>query len=297
MSPLREAFSQHLTLRRVSQSTHNAYINAVKGLSVHYWKSPDQLSDEEIRDYFVYLLKDGKYAWSTGNVIFCGIKMFYKAILDRDLDNKVNKVIPPRPRQKQIPAILSQEEVAQLLRSCDNLKHRTLLLCAYSSGLRVSEIVSIEPVHIERNRMMIRVEQGKGRKDRYTILSPRFLKELEDYWREYRPGRYIFFGSDKSRPMAIGTAQQIYYKAKERAGITRGRGIHTLRHCFATHLMENGVAIHVIKRMMGHVALSTTAGYIHVSKELISTIKSPLDELEEINNLNNSMNENMQRWQ
>jgi site-specific recombinase XerD len=227
-------------------------------------------------------MKDRKYAWSSCNVVFCGIKMFYEKILDRD----TSSVIPPRPRQKQLPIVLSQKEVLKLIDSCKNLKHRTLLLCAYSAGLRVSEIVALQPVHIESNRMMIRIDQGKGRKDRYTILSEHFLSELKMYWRKYRPEKYLFFGADKAKPMAIGTAQKIYYQAKKRAGITRGRGIHTLRHCFATHLMEQGVQIYVIKKMMGHVSLSTTAGYIHVSNELLSTIQSPLDRFEQISHEN-----------
>ena len=184
------------------------------------------MSDEQIQDYFVYLLEERKYAWSSCNVIFCGVKLFYEEILGRD----TRTVIPPRPRQKQLPTILSQADISKLINACKNLKHRTLLLGVYSGGLRVSEAVALQPVHIERSRMMIRVEQGKGRKDRYTILSSRFLSELEKYWREYRPEKYIFFGSDKAKPMAIGTAQQIYYQAKDRAGITRGRVIHTLRH-------------------------------------------------------------------
>lgn len=277
MTPLRAQFERHLTLKRFSPKTNKAYLNAVKGLAEHYWQSPDQLTDEQIQNYFIYLIEDRKYAWSSCNVVFCGVKLFYEDILDRD----TKAVIPSRPRQRQLPNVLSQNEVERLLKSCLNLKHRTLLLCVYSAGLRVSEVVSLEPVHIERDRMMIRVDQGKGRKDRYTILSPRFLSELESYCREYRPEKYLFFGLDRSKPMAVGTAQQIYYQAKKRAGITRGRGIHTLRHCFATHLMENGVPIYGIKRMMGHVSISTTAGYMHVSQDYLSTIKSPLDMLEE----------------
>ena len=283
MTQLKKQFERHLTLGRFSPKTHKAYIGAVKGLAGYYNESPDKLSDEQVQDYFVYLMKDRKYAWSSCNVTFCGIKMFYEKILNRD----TTSVIPPRPRQKQLPIVLSREEVWKLIDSCKNLKHRTLLLGAYSAGLRVSEIVALKPVHIERDRMMIRVDQGKGRKDRYTILSQRFLSELETYWWEYRPEKYLFFGADKAKPMAIGTAQQIYYQAKKKAGITRGRGIHTLRHCFATHLMEQGVQSYVIKKMMGHVSLSTTAGYINVSSEFLSTIQSPLDTFEEISPENN----------
>jgi len=277
MTKLRRAFENHLILKRYSSKTNQAYILAVKGLANYHQQSPDKLSDEQIQDYFRYLIKDRKYAWSSCNVTFCGIKCFYDNVLHRD--TKI--MIPPRPRQKTLATILSPKDVKKLLDSCTNLKHRTLLYAVYSAGLRVSEVVALKPVHIERSRKMIRVDQGKGRKDRYTVLSDSLLIELETYWRKYKPEKYLFFGKDKSKSMPVGTAQQIYYNVKKRAGITKGRGIHTLRHCFATHLMEKGVQTHTIKRMLGHISISTTARYIHISNEFLSTIKSPLDMLEE----------------
>jgi len=277
MTKLRKAFENHLILQRYSPKTNEAYIHAVKGLAYFHKQSPDKLSNEQIQGYFRYLIKDRKYAWSSCNVTFCAIKCFYDNVLHRD----TRIMIPPRPRQKTLATILSPKDVKKLLNSCTNLKHRTLLYAVYSAGLRVSEVVALKPVHIERSRKMIRVDQGKGRKDRYTVLSESFLIELETYWREYKPEKYLFFGKDKSKPMPVGTAQKIYYNVKKRAGITKGRGIHTLRHCFATHLMEKGVQTHTIKRMLGHISISTTAKYIHISNEFLSTIKSPLDMLEE----------------
>ncbi len=276
MTILRNAFEKHLILQRYSPKTNEAYLHAVKGLACFFNQSPDKLTDEKIQDYLRYLIEDRKYSWSTCNVTFCGIKCFYDNVLHRSTE----LMIPPRPRQKRLPTILSQNEVSKLLNTCTNLKHKALLLTVYSAGLRVSEVVSLQAVHIERSRRMIRVEQGKGKKDRYTVLSGTLLAELENYWREYHPGDWLFFGKDKKKPMPVSTAQKIYYTAKRRAGITRGRGIHTLRHCFATHLMEQGVQPYAIKRMMGHKALATTAGYIHVSNQFLSTIKSPLDNLE-----------------
>ena len=276
MTILRNAFEKHLILQRYSPKTNKAYLHAVKGLAYFFNQSPDKLPDEKIQDYLRYLIEDRKYSWSTCNVTFCGIKCFYDNVLHRSTE----LMISPRPKQKRLPTILSQNEVSKLLNTCTNLKHKALLLAVYSAGLRVSEVVSLQAVHIERSRRMIRVEQGKGRKDRYTVLSGTLLAELENYWREYHPGDWLFFGKDKKKPMPISTAQQIYYTAKRRAGITKGRGIHTLRHCFATHLMEQGVQPYAIKRMMGHKALATTAGYIHVSNQFLSTIKSPLDNLE-----------------
>ena len=260
MTKLRKAFVRHLTLQRFSPKTHQAYIHAVKDLATHHHLSPDRLTDVQIQDFFLHLIEERKCAWNTCNVKFCGIKSFYKNVLDRNID----AIIPPRPRQTKLPHILSQKEVWKLINSCDNMKHRTILLCVYSAGLRVSEAVVLKPEHIDRHRMTIRIEQGKGRKDRETILSKFFLTELEAYWRIYRPKEWLFFGREKSKFIPIESAQKIYYNAKKKANINKGRGIHTLRHCFATHLVEQGLPIHVIQRLMGHRSISTTlmSGYL-----------------------------------
>jgi integrase/recombinase XerD len=151
-------------------------------------------------------------------------------------------------------------------------------MCVYGAGLRVSEVVVLKPEHIESQRGLIRVEQGKGRKDRYTILPARLLVELRNYYRCFQPDEWLFFGRDKAKPMPIGSAQKIFYLARNRAGIDRG-GIHTLRHSFATHILEAGGDIYELKRMMGHSAIKTTSGYIHISKEHLMSIRSPLDTL------------------
>ena len=176
--------------------------------------------------------------------------------------------------------LLSRKEVARILRSPVNLKHRALLATVYGSGLRVSEVVKLQPRHIESDRMMIRVEDGKGGKDRYTVLSRISLEFLREHWRINQPGKWIFFGRDKTKPMSISTAQRVYYQAKNKEGIIRGRGIHTLRHCFASHLLEDGVEIYVIKRWMGHSALKTTYKYIHLSPDYLRKVISPLDLIE-----------------
>lgn len=277
MTDLRKAFARQLTLQRMSPKTHIAYIGAVNGLAKHHGISPDKLTDVQIQDYFFYLLDERNYAWSTCNVRFCGIKSFYKSVLDRDID----VIIPPRSKSKKLPHILSQEHVWKLIQSCENMKHRILLLCAYSAGLRVSEVVILKPEHIDRHRMTIRVEQGKGRKDRETILSQFFLEELETYWRGYQPGKWLFFGRDKSKSIPVESAQKIYYNAKKKAGINKGKGIHTLRHCFATHLIEQGVPIHAIQGFMGHSSITTTSIYLHLTREFSYTVKSPLDALKD----------------
>lgn len=275
-SHLRTQFLNHLTLQRRSPKTKEAYVSAVYGLAGHYMTAPDKLSDKQIQDYLRYLIEKRKLAWSSCNVVFSGLICFYKNVLKRD---KTAFSIPPRPRSKKIPMILSVEEVQNLLHSVSNLKHRALLLAVYSAGLRVGEAVRLKPHHIESHpsRMMIRIENGKGRKDRYTILSPKFLKVLKEYWKEYRPKEWLFFGSDLHKPMPESTAQRIYYNAKKKAGITNGRGIHTLRHCFASHLLWQGEDIYTIKRLLGHSSIKTTYKYFHVTPQQIAAVISPLD--------------------
>lgn len=176
--------------------------------------------------------------------------------------------------------LLSRDEVQRLLQAPKNLKHRALLNIVYGSGLRVSEAVCLRPEHIESKRMMLRIEQGKGRKDKYTILSQTSLELLREYWRQYQPHKWLFFGRDKNKPMPSETGQKIYYLAKEKAGITNGLGIHTLRHCFATHSLEQGVQLFFLKRWLGHSSIKTTCTYLHTSEEFMATQVSPLDHLD-----------------
>jgi site-specific recombinase XerD len=248
-------------------------MNAVKSLAAYYRQPPDKLTDVQVQDYLDYIAADRKLAWNTCNVQFSGIKRFYRHVLNRE--PKLS--IPPRPKERKIFMALSREEVHRIINACDNLKHHTLLLATYSAGLRVSEVVKLQPVHIERSRKMIRVEQGKGRKDRYTVLSNTLLKTLEEYWRTFQPGRWIFFGETKSKPMPVETAQKIYYKAKLEAGVKRGKGIHTLRHSFATHLLEQGTRTYVLQQMLGHKSIRTTVRYLHISNDAISQVVSPAD--------------------
>lgn len=274
---LRKKFNDHMILRGFSPNTQEAYTNAVAGLAGHYHLSPDNLNNEQIQAYLIHLIKERDLAWSSCNVVISGLRCFYSQVLRWD---ETRFHIPPRPREKKLPTILSLEEVIRLFKVTTNIKHRALLMTVYGGGLRVSEVVQLEPEHIESQRMMIRVDQGKGRKDRFTILPQNLLDELKAYWKACRPQSWLFFGKSKDKPMAIGTAQRIYYNAKSKAGINRGRGIHTLRHCFATHLLDQGVDITTIQKMMGHRALVTTSKYIHTTKEKIASIKSPLDTLD-----------------
>lgn len=268
------SFEDHLFLQRVAPKTREAYLRSVAGLSAFHDLPANHLSNDQIQDYLLYCIQEKQLAWSSCNVLFCGLKKYYREYLDRD---EAEFTIPPRTRSKKIPMLLSRKEVGELLRSPVNLKHQALLTTIYASGLRVSEAVMLRPEHIESSRMMIRVEQGKGGKGRYTVLSQKCLELLREYWLAQRPREWLFPGRDKKKPMAIGTAQQVYAQAKKRTSLAKGRGIHTLRHCFASHLLDDGVEIYVIKRWMGHSSLKTTYKYIHLCPNYLSKVKSPLD--------------------
>ena len=276
MTPLRKKMIGEMTLGRLAPKTHEAYLTAVTGLAKFYHLSPDLIEQEKVQAYLLHLIEERKLAWSSCNVAFSALQYFYQRVLRLD---ETAFHIPPRPRQRKLPIILSREEVMCLIESASNIKHRALLLTIYGAGLRVSEAVRLKPSHIESRRMMIRVEDGKGRKDRYTILPDILLKELKVYWKACRPKAWLFYGRDPLEPMPVGTAQKIYFLTKKKAGISGGRGIHTLRHCFATHLLDAGTDINTIKKLMGHSSIKTTFGYLHVSREKIASVKSPLDSL------------------
>lgn len=272
-------FVNYLTLQRVSPRTAESYLRAVGGLSRYYNQPASELSNNQIQDYLLFCIQEKQLAWASCNVLFCGLKKYYQEFLGR---NQSEFSIPRRPRSRQLPMVMSKAEVGAILTALSNLKHRALLHVVYGSGLRVSEVVKLRPEHIDSSRMMIRVEQGKGRKDRYTILSQAALDVLRNYWREYRPGEWIFFPCrDKSRHLSISTAQRVYQAAKKKAGVTKGRGIHTLRHCFATHSCDLGVEIFVIKKWLGHAKMETTSKYLHMSSEKVNRLQSPLDSLYE----------------
>lgn len=270
------SFEDHLNLQRVSPRTRAAYLRSVSALSAFHKQPAADLSNDHIQDYLLFCIQEKKLAWASCNVVLCSLKKYYQDYLGR---NEAEFSIPRRPRSKQLPKILSQHDVRAILTAHANLKHRTLLHIVYGSGLRVSEVVALRPEHIDSSRMMIRVEEAKGRKDRYTILPQAGLDILRSYWRAYRPGKWLFSGYDKNRHISISTAQRVYKQAADKAGVSGGRGIHTLRHCFATHACDQGVEIYVIKKWLGHAKLETTSKYLHMSPEKEKCIRSPLDSL------------------
>ena len=273
MTPLRAKMIRELELHRKSPRTIGPYVAAVAQLAKHYGRSPDTISIEEIREFLHYLITVRKVAYSTCNQKLAGIRFFYRHVLgQQDLALRV-----PAKRSGRLPEPLSRGEIARLLEATGNRKHRVMLMTAYGGGLRVSELVRLKPRDIHSERMLIRVEQGKGRKDRYTLLSPRLLEELRAYWLEFRPQRWLFEGRQAGRHLAAATVPKFFHRAKQRSGIRHGNGIHCLRHSFATHLMEAGVPLPVVQRLMGHASLTTTARYLHVTSQHLESIRSPLE--------------------
>jgi integrase/recombinase XerD len=272
MGALREKMIEEIRLRNFSPRTEHSYVSAMVGLAKYYHQSPDQLSQEQIRAYLLHLKERG-LSPSSRNVAISGMKFFYHQCLGW---NEKQLFIPPRKRSWQLPEVLSQKEVERLLLAATKQRDRCLLMTAYATGLRVSELVRLKVSAIDSHRMMVRVKQGKGRKDRYTTLSQRLLCELRSYWREHRSPTYLF-PNRKGTPISIDYAQKTYNRAKLRAGIEKGHGIHTLRHCFATHLLEAGVDLRTIQTLLGHTSLLSTERYLQIRQHRITIMANPLD--------------------
>jgi site-specific recombinase XerD len=264
----------------MSPKTQDAYVRAVSNLARHYHKGPDLISDEEIKDYLVYLAQDRKLARSSVNVAVNGMRSFYGLVLKRESE-QLKPIMPHSQKATRRPRVYSIAELERLFTAgCAHPKHRVFLMTVYGGGLRLGEACRLKPCHIDSQRMQIRVEEGKGLKDRYTLLSPRLLQELREYYRMFRPKNWLFCGRDQSQSLPTATGQKIFYIARERAGLADKGGIHSLRHSFATHLLESGVEITAVQRLLGHSSLSTTSVYLHVRQERLAQIQSPLQLLQ-----------------
>jgi site-specific recombinase XerD len=263
---------RELELHRKAPSTVKSYVKAVEELACHYGRSPDRISKEEVRAFLHHAIRERKLACSTVNHKLAAIQFFYRHVLGRPINLQI-----PTKRSGRLPEPLSRQEVARLLDAAKDRRHRVMMMTTYSAGLRVSELVRLQPQHIHSDRMLIRVDQGKGRKDRYTLLSPRLLDELRDYWREYRPQGWLFVSRDGTTHVSKYAPAKAFYRMKARADIIHGHGIHTLRHSFATHLLEAGVDLRTIQLLMGHRSLNTTAKYLHVTQKHLGDLQSPLD--------------------
>jgi site-specific recombinase XerD len=279
-SPLRQQLIDSLTLKGYSPRTIESYVWAVASLANHFHRSPDLLETEDVRAFLLHVHNHKSYAASTINVLINGLRYFYREVLDRPLGRVKGSL--PRPRRSiRRPQAYSVEEVRRLLeRGFLCTKHRTLCMTLYGAGLRLGEALHLKAEHIDSSRMFVRVVQGKGRKDRYTILPEQLLQQLRIYWLSHRPRPWLFPSRHHpDQPVSAASVQKTFIRALERAGLPRKGGPHTLRHSFATHLIENGTPLHVIKRFLGHNSATTTAGYLHITRHTLKSVVSPLDTL------------------
>ena len=275
MSPLRRRMIEDMKVRNLSPVTQRCYVHAVAKFARHFSRSPNRLGLTEIRAYQIHLTTTG-LSWAGFNVAVCALRFFYGVTLGR---TAIVERIPYARKRRQLPVILSAEEVVRFFAAVPSLKHRTALMTAYAAGLRVSEVVRVKLTDIDSSRMLIRVEQGKGGRDRYIMLSSQLLVVLRAYWREARPGHWLFPGQDDSRPLDPSVLQATCRTARAAAKLGKPVTVHTLRHSFATHLLEAGTDIRIIQVLLGHRDLSTTARYTQVAVTTIGNTASPFDRL------------------
>jgi integrase/recombinase XerD len=277
MTELRRRMDEAMIVRGLADRTREAYLWAVTGLAKFYHRSPDQISDAEVQTYLLHLIRDRQRSWSTCNIIVHGLRFFFHETLKRDR----TAFCIPSPRQPgKLPALLSRAEVQRLIAHTTNHKHRTMFTTTYAAGLRLNEVLHLRVGDIDSARMTIRVEQGKGGKDRYTVLSAGLLAALRAYWPVARPKEWLFPSYRTRQPMDPTALQRAYQIAKRRAGITKPGGIHGLRHAFATHLLEAGVDVHTIQRLLGHQSIQTTARYWHLTHASLTTQVARLELLD-----------------
>jgi integrase/recombinase XerD len=274
MGKLREQMKGDLELRGLSPHTRDNYLRHVSQFSRHYGRSPCHLGEKEIREYLLYLLREKKVSTATVNQCYHALKFLYERTLNRMW---VMARVPRVRRLKQLPVVLDKEEVESLFSVTENLKHRAILMLIYSSGLRLTEAARLKVTDIDSKRMLVRIKQGKGRKDRYTVLSKVALEVLREYWDQYRPKDWLFTGRFPGKPLTGRSIQRVLIKAKDLAGIKKPATVHTLRHSFATHLLEAGTDLYHIQLLLGHRTLNTTTIYLHVSRKELARIISPLD--------------------
>lgn len=277
MTPLRRRMIDDMTLKGFSPHTQRAYLRAVTMLAAHFGKSPDRLTKNEVRAFLVHVLTRKKVSQSYFNQIVAALRFIFQETLNRDWVLK--GPIKSRAEHK-LPAVLSLSEVEQFFGAVTSLKYRAILMIEYAAGLRVSEVVNLRVDDIDSRRMVIRVRQGKGRKDRYVILSPRLLALLREYWEAARPTTWLFPGKNPDKPITSTAVHNNCKLALKESGLKKNVSCHTLRHTFATHLLESNTNIRVIQLLLGHRSLRTTAIYTHVANRDVLSTKSPLELLD-----------------
>lgn len=273
MTPLRKRMIEDLLVRNLSPRTIDTYVRMVSRFAVHHGRSPDKLGAEDVRTYQVHLL-DKKTSWSQFNQSVCALRFLYNVTLERGWPIER---LPYGKKPKRLPVVLSQEQVLRFLGTVDHPVYRMAFATQYASGLRISELVAMRLEDIDSARMVIHVNRGKGDKARLVTLSEVLLGQLRDYWRVYRPQSWLFPGRKPHKPVGKKTLRAACRRAREAAGLRKHVTPHTLRHCFATHLLEAGTDIRTVQALLGHASLSSTMIYTHVQRRLITATRSPLD--------------------
>jgi integrase/recombinase XerD len=274
MTILRQRMIEDMQVRNLSSSTRDTYLLQVSLFARHFRKSPAVLGPEELRSYQIYLTNDKKLSPSSIHIAVAALRFLYKITLRKQWS--FEEVLPAPKMPDQLPSVLSRDEVRHFLGSVESLKHRAILTSCYAAGLRISEAVHLKSSDIDSQRMVIRVVQGKGHKDRYVMLSPKLLDTLRDYWRIVRPKEWLFPGY-LDQPItrhAVGVACR---EAQRRSGLVKPVTPHSLRHAFAVHLLEAGTDVRTIQLLLGHRGLATTAKYLRIAASKVCAATSPLD--------------------
>jgi integrase/recombinase XerD len=277
MTPLRRRMIEDMQIRNLAPRTQTSYVEQVDRFARHFRKSPERLGPPEIRAWQIYLAREKGLAASSISVAVAALRFLFTITLKRDWT--VEEDIPTGRRPRTLPNVLSQEEVRHFLDAVENLKHRVILTVCYAAGLRISEAVCLRPSAIDSQRMVIRVEQGKGRKDRYVMLSPKLLDILRNYWKVTHPKDWLFPGDRPGQPITKAAVERVCRQALGRSGITRPVTPHSLRHAFAVHLLEAGADLRTIQLLLGHRSLNTTSRYLRIATTKVCATASPLDAL------------------
>lgn len=275
MTPLRQRLIDDLRIRNYAQRTITTYVAAVARFARHFQQSPDQLHAEHVRQYQLHLLQQ-QASWSRFNQTVAALRFLYAVTLQRP---DLVTMIPYGKKPKTLPAVLSRDEVTRLFQAVADPRYRLLLQTAYAAGLRVSEVVALQVTDIDSQRLLLHIRAAKGHKDRLVPLSALLLQQLRDYWRRYRPPHWLFPGQKPDAPLSIGQVQRICRQALRAAGITKKASMHTLRHSYATHLLESGTDLATLQKLLGHNQLSTTLRYTHIQEPHLRQVRSPLDTL------------------
>jgi integrase/recombinase XerD len=274
MGKLRDQMLADLQLRGATQRTQEIYLREASNLAKYFNRSPAELGEDELKEYLLHLINERHLSNGTYRFYVAALKFLYRTTLKREW--VVEKIKCPK-RDKKLPVVLDLSEVESLFSVISNLKHKAMLMLTYSAGLRVSEAARLKLTDIDSVRMTVRISQGKGGKDRYSILSQTTLEHLRHYWKKYRPTEWLFEGQKKDTHITVSTMQSVFRSAIKRARITKPVSIHTLRHSFATHLIEAGTSLHHVQLLLGHRSPTTTTVYLHVSRLNLSQVVSPLD--------------------